>query len=147
MSTVYTLVVGFLFRVFFFHSLSWCLFHHIYIPIFFLFLIIGKQNWKDCCLSHTPDPIVLMSLTVNTSGPLYDDFCVCTSSTFIVRLVLWVENYSNNIKSIVLRVMEDSDQFRFLHSVSFPHLNGSVGLFLFCHGDYGHGYQPIIYGM
>ena len=68
------------------------------------------------------------------------DWSVKINNTHESKIIL---PNSNNFNSIVLT--EDTGQFRFFHSVCFPHLNGSVGLFLFCHGDYGYRYQPIIY--
>ena len=64
------------------------------------------------------DPIVFMPLTVNTSGLLYDDFLVISCLT---------ESTHREV-CFVVRELEESDQFRFLHSPCLTHLKVSVCL-------------------
>jgi hypothetical protein len=64
------------------------------------------------------DPIVFMSLSVNTVTPhLYDDF-----------LCLLFLNTHRETSALSGDLPEVSDQFRFRRTVCFAHLKGSVGV-------------------
>ena len=65
------------------------------------------------------DPIIVMSVVVNTSGLVYDDF---------VRLIfLYVYHESSDLAG---ELPEESDHFRFLLTTSLTNLKESVGLSL-----------------
>ena len=66
-------------------------------------------------LDH-PDPIVSMSLVVNTSGRLYDNF---------IRLFFF-HTAHRETSDLTNEVPEESDQFRFLHVVCLDNLKGSI---------------------
>ncbi len=65
----------------------------------------------------TPDPIVFISITVNTSGRLYDDF---------IHLLFHAHRETSPLTNELPG--EESNQFRFLRAASLAHLKGSVGL-------------------
>ena len=65
----------------------------------------------------SPDPTVFLSVTVRTSGNVYDDF---------VRLFLFHTYRETSI--LVGGLPEESEQFRFLSPVRFENLKGSVDL-------------------
>jgi len=66
-----------------------------------------------------PDPVIFLSVTVNTSGLLYDDF---------VRLFFLHAHREDSI--LPFGELEESDQFRFLRAPRLANLKGSVGLIL-----------------
>ena len=68
---------------------------------------------------NRPDPIVFMTLTVDTSGRIYDDF--------LRHLFLHVHSEESVLAD---ELPEESGQFRFLHVVCLDNLKGSVGLLL-----------------
>ena len=65
------------------------------------------------------DPIAFMSLAVDTSGRIYDDF----SRLLFLHAHREASDLSNEIP-------EESDQFRFLRAACLANLKGSVGLIL-----------------
>ena len=69
--------------------------------------------------SNRPDPIDFIPLTVDTTGRLYDDF--------IRLLLLHVHREASDLDN---ELTEESDQFRFLRSVCFANLKGTVGLIM-----------------
>jgi hypothetical protein len=67
-----------------------------------------------------PDPIVFMSLAVNTSGRLlYDD---------VLRLIFLYDRRETSV--LARELQEESDHLRCLRVPCFAHLEGSVGLIL-----------------
>ena len=68
---------------------------------------------------NCPDQIVFLSLPVDTSGRLYDDF-----------FRLFFLHAHREASALVNEVSEESDQFRFLHPVCLDDLKCSVGLIL-----------------
>ena len=66
-----------------------------------------------------PDPIVFLTITVNTSGSVYEDF---------VRMLFL---HAHRVASIFAgELPEESEQFRFLRASRLANLKGSVGLIL-----------------
>jgi hypothetical protein len=65
-----------------------------------------------------PDPIAFMSITVDTSDRVYDDF---NRLLFLAR---------SSVCALGNEIPEESDQFRFLHTTCLLNREGSVGLFL-----------------
>ncbi len=68
---------------------------------------------------NRPDPIAFLPLGVDTTDRLYDDF---------IRL-LFLHSHRET-SSLTNELPEKSDQFRFLGSLCFAHLKGSVGLIM-----------------
>ena len=66
-----------------------------------------------------PDPIVFLSLSVNTSDRLYDDF---TRDLFL--------HDHRETSFLANELREESDQFRFLRVDGLDNLKGSIGLSL-----------------
>jgi hypothetical protein len=79
---------------------------------------IKIRHYRNIYLSR-PDPIVFLSLAVDTSGRLYDDF---------IRLFFFHPHRETS--DLVNELPEESDQFRFLHTTCLANLKGSVGLIL-----------------
>ena len=67
-----------------------------------------------------------MSLTVDTSGRLYDDF---------IRLFFF--NSHLETSTLTNELSEESDPFRFLRGICLANLKGSVGLILTKHRSCG----------
>ena len=65
---------------------------------------------------HRPDLIVFLSLTVDTSGRLFDDFI----------LLIFLHDHCE-ASPLDSELSEESDQFHFLHTVCFSNLKGTVG--------------------
>ena len=68
---------------------------------------------------NRPDPIAFMPVAVDTSGRIYDDFS---------RLLFL--HAHREASALDNELPEESDQFRFLRSVCFANIKGSVGLIL-----------------
>ena len=68
---------------------------------------------------NRPDPIDFMSVEVDTSGLIYDDFS---------RLLFL--NDHREASDLTNELLEESDQFRFLLTASLDDLKGSLGLIL-----------------
>ena len=68
---------------------------------------------------NRPDPIVFIPVAVDTSGRIYDDFS---------RLLFL--HAHREASTLANELPEESDQFRFLHSVCLANLMGSLGLIL-----------------
>jgi hypothetical protein len=66
-----------------------------------------------------PDPIVFLSISVNTSGHVYEDFA---------RLIFLHTHREPSI--LAGELPEESEQFRFLRASRWSNLKGSVGLIL-----------------
>jgi hypothetical protein len=69
--------------------------------------------------ADTPDPIVFLSITVNTSGHVYEDF----TRLFFLHTYREVSILSGELP-------EESEQFRFWRASRLTILKGSVGLIL-----------------
>ena len=79
-----------------------------------------KEYFKDHQLHlNRPDPIVFMTVSVDTSGRIYDDF----SRSLFFHTHRASSTLSNELP-------EESDQFRFLRVSSLANLKGSLGLIL-----------------
>ncbi len=76
------------------------------------------RHYRQICLDST-DPIAFMSVTVDTSSRVYDDFN---------RLLFLHAHHEES--TLVKELPEESDQFRFLHPTCLANLQGSVGLIL-----------------
>ena len=68
-----------------------------------------------------PDPIIFMSVSVNTSGHVYDNF---------VRLIFLYVSRESGVLSGELKENLNSHEVHFLHTVSLTNLKDSVGLIL-----------------
>ena len=68
---------------------------------------------------NRPDPISFLSMTVDTSGRLYDDFS---------RLLFFHDH--REVSVLVNELPEESDQFRFLRDDYLDNLKGLVGLIM-----------------
>ncbi len=68
----------------------------------------------------SPDPIVFLSITVSTSGHVYEDF----------TRILFLHSY-REVSILAGELPEESEQFRFLRASCLANLKGSVGLILF----------------
>ena len=68
---------------------------------------------------NRPEPIAFMSVAVDTSGRIYDDF----SRLLFLHAHREASALSNDIP-------KESDQFRFLRAACFANIKGSVGLIL-----------------
>jgi hypothetical protein len=62
----------------------------------------------------SPDPIVFMSVVVDTSGRVYDDF----------NRLLFLHAH-REASALANELPEESDQFRFLHATCLANLKGS----------------------
>ena len=68
---------------------------------------------------NRPDPIAFLSLSVDTSDRLYDDFL------YLIFL------YDHREESVLgNELLEECDQFRFFHTSCLSNLKGSFGLIL-----------------
>ena len=70
---------------------------------------------------NRPDPITFIPLTVDTTGHLYDDF---------IRLFFLHAHREASVLTNELSGVPESDQFRFLRTVCFANLKGTVGLIM-----------------
>jgi hypothetical protein len=68
---------------------------------------------------NRPDPISFMSVVVDTSDHIYDDF---SRSLFL--------HAHHEASTLTNEIPEESDQFCFLNTTSLSNLKGSVGLIL-----------------
>ena len=68
---------------------------------------------------NRPDPIVFITLTVDTTGRVYDEF---------IRLLFLHDHRESS--DLTNELPEESDQFRFLHASCFTNLKGVVGLIM-----------------
>ena len=68
---------------------------------------------------NLPEPIAFMSIDVDTSGRIYDDFS---------RLLFL--HAHREASALANELPEESDQFRFLHTSCLANIKGSVGLIL-----------------
>jgi hypothetical protein len=68
-----------------------------------------RQNYLN-----KPDPLVFMSVVVNTTGRIYDDF----------SCLLFLDTH-REASALVNELTEESDQFRFLRDPSLENLQGS----------------------
>ena len=68
---------------------------------------------------NRPDPIVFMTVVVDTSGRIYDDF-----SRFLFL------HTHRETSTLTNELPEESDQFRFLRADYLANLKGSLGLIL-----------------
>ena len=68
---------------------------------------------------RSPDPIVFIPLTVDTTGRMYDEF--------IRLLFLHTHRVASALDN---ELSEESDKFRFLHASCFANLKGVVGLIM-----------------
>ena len=66
---------------------------------------------------YRQDPIVFLSLAVDTSGCLYHDF---------IHFLFF--HTHREVSDLDHELSEESDRFRFLHSPCLDNLKGSVGL-------------------
>jgi hypothetical protein len=66
-----------------------------------------------------PDPIAFMSISVDTSDRVYDDF----------NSLLFLHDHREE-SALINELPEESDQFRFLHNTCLTNLKGSVWLIL-----------------
>jgi hypothetical protein len=73
--------------------------------------MIKIRNYRNIYLNR-PDPIAFLSLAVDTSGRLYDDF---------IRLLFL--HAHRETSTLVNELPEESDQFRFLHDTCLDNLN------------------------
>ena len=71
---------------------------------------------------NRPDPIAFIPVTVDTSGRVYDDFSRL--------LFLYAHREASTASALANEIPEESDQFRFLRSVCYANIKGSVGLIL-----------------
>ena len=79
---------------------------------------IKIRHYRNVYLNH-PDPIDFISLTLDTTGLLYDEF--------ILLLFLHVHREESSLAN---ELTEESDQFRFLRPSCFVNLKGVVGLIM-----------------
>jgi hypothetical protein len=68
---------------------------------------------------NRPEPIVFMPVAVDTTGRIYEDFS---------RLLFL--HAHREASALANEIPEESEQFRFLRSVCFGNIKGSVGLIL-----------------
>ena len=95
--------------------------HHIYVFPLDLALSVVHNNKIVSIDLNRPDPIVfnLLLLPVDTSDRLYEDF--------ILLFFLHDHRETSSLDNVLL---EESDQFRFLHTTCLDNLKGSVGLIM-----------------
>jgi hypothetical protein len=79
---------------------------------------IKIRHYRNIYLNR-PDPIVFLSLAVDTSDRLYDDF-IC---------LIFLHGH-REASALINELPEESDQFRFLRATCLSNLKGSVGLIL-----------------
>ena len=79
---------------------------------------IKIRHYRNLYLNH-PDPIAFITLAVDTTGRMYDEF---------IRL-LFLHSH-REASTLANELSEESDQFRFLHSSCFVNLKGVVGLIM-----------------
>ena len=79
---------------------------------------IKIRHYRNVYLNR-PDPIAFVPLVVDTTDRLYDDF---------IRLFFF--HCHRESSTLTHELPEESDQFRFLRSVCFDDLKGSVGLIM-----------------
>ena len=75
-------------------------------------------HYRQLYINH-PDPTVYLPVGVDTTGRIYDDF----SHLFFLHP-------NREASTLVNEIPEESDQFRFLRTVPYPNIKGSVGLIL-----------------
>ena len=80
--------------------------------------IIYFRNYRNLYLNR-PDPIAFLPLTGDISDRLYDD---------VILLRFLHTHHESSV--LTNELTEESDQFRFLHTVCLTDLKGSVGLIL-----------------
>jgi hypothetical protein len=68
---------------------------------------------------NRPDPIAFMSVAVDTSDRVYDDF----------SLLLFLHDH-REASALSNEIPEESEQFRFLRAACYANIKGSVGLIL-----------------
>jgi hypothetical protein len=68
---------------------------------------------------NRPDPIAFMPVAVDTSGRVYDDF----------SLLLFLDAHRED-SALSNEIPEESEEFRFLQTVCYTNIKGSVGLIL-----------------
>jgi hypothetical protein len=68
---------------------------------------------------NRPEPIAFIPVVVDTADRIYEDFS---------RLLFL--HAHREVSTLTNELPEESDQFRFLHAVFFPNIQGSVGLIL-----------------
>ncbi len=76
------------------------------------------RHYRHLYINH-PDPIAFMSVAVDTSGRVCDDFS---------RLLFLDDHREASVLSN--EIPEESEQFRFLREVCYDIIKGSVGLIL-----------------
>jgi hypothetical protein len=76
------------------------------------------RHYRQLYLNR-PDPIAFMSVTVDTSDRVYDDFS---------RLLFL--HAHREASALTNEIPEESDQFRFLRESCYANIKGSVGLIL-----------------
>ena len=79
---------------------------------------IKIRHYRNIYLNR-PDPIVFLSLAVDTSDRLYDDF-IC---------LIFLHGH-REASALINELPEESDQFRFLRATCLSNLKSSVGLIL-----------------
>jgi hypothetical protein len=82
--------------------------------------VVRKQilHYHQLYINH-PDPIAFLSVAVDTSGRIYDDFS---------RLLFL--HAHREASALANEIPEESGQFRYVRAASFPNIQGSVGLIL-----------------
>ena len=76
------------------------------------------HHYRQLYINH-PEPITFMSVTVDTTGRIYEDFS---------RLLFL--HAHREASALANELPEESEQFRFLHGACFTNIKGSVGLIL-----------------
>jgi hypothetical protein len=76
------------------------------------------RHYRQLYINH-PEPIAFMSVPVDTDGRIYDDFS---------RLLFL--HAHREASALTNELPEESEQFRFLRTVCFANIKGSVGLIL-----------------
>jgi hypothetical protein len=79
---------------------------------------IKIRNYRNLYLNH-PNPIAFITLTVDTTGRMYDEF--------IRLLFLHAHREASTLDN---ELPEKSDKFHFLHTSCFANLKGAVGLIM-----------------
>jgi hypothetical protein len=75
-------------------------------------------HYQQLYIDH-PEPISFLTVVVDTSGRIYDDFS---------RLLFLYGNRETS--ALTNEIPEESDQFRLLHTDCYVNIEGSVGLIL-----------------
>jgi hypothetical protein len=92
---------------------------HFFHFMFLYILVLFTREYICQIYVDRPDPIVFLSITVSTSGHVYEDF---------VRLLFLHVHREASI--LAGELPEESEQFRFLRASRLANLKGSVGLIL-----------------